>query len=303
MNQASDFKIHIEDVDKAYGDNLVLDNIDLSVSQGEFCSLVGPSGCGKSTLLRLILGSESPTRGTVRIEGQLAGHPDSSRGIVFQRYSLFPHLTVLENVLLGFRLKHQKWWLPWRSNKAHMDEAQHYLDIVRLGDAMHNYPHELSGGMQQRAAIAQALILKPPVLLMDEPFGALDPDTREDLQVFLLDVWKSENLTIFFITHDLEEACFVGSRMLALSYYYSDDRRLNDDPGHGSKIICDFDLSAQGLSTDVKRSQAFQNTIADIREHAFNPAILQHVSAFNLRHRDSFQTLTFEEHNRVRPEH
>ncbi len=119
-------------------------------------------------------------------------------------------------------------------------KAMNYLERVRLTDAINKYPHELSGGMQQRVAIAQALIMKPPALLMDEPFGALDPETREDLQLFLLDLWETEKLTIFFITHDLEEACFVGSRMFVLSQYYSDDRGDHHEVNRGGKIVADF---------------------------------------------------------------
>ncbi len=288
-------KIHLENIEKHYGEKRVLDNIDLSVSAGELCALVGPSGCGKSTLLRLILGQETPTIGDVFIEGQPVGFPQPNRGIVFQRYSLFPHLTVLNNVLLGKRLTKEHWWLPWTNRKDWLDEAMDYLERVRLTDAINKYPHELSGGMQQRAAIAQALIMKPPVLLMDEPFGALDPDTREDLQLFLLDLWETEKLTVFFITHDLEEACFVGSRLLVLSQYYSDDRGEDNKANRGGKIVADYQLERVGNSTEIKQSTHFKTFIAKVREEGFDPKVRQHVRDFNLHHPDSFQTLTVEE--------
>ncbi len=297
MNREKVNKIHLENIEKSYGTKRVLDNIDLSVSSGELCSLVGPSGCGKSTMLRLILGQEQPTGGHIFIEGNPVSFPDPNRGIVFQRYSLFPHLTVLDNVLLGKRLTHGRWWLPWQNDKKWLDEAMDYLERVRLTDAVNKYPHELSGGMQQRVAIAQALIMKPPALLMDEPFGALDPDTREDLQLFLLDLWETEKLTIFFITHDLEEACFVGSRMLVLSQYYSDDRGDHHAVNRGGKIVADYQLDRVGNSTEIKQSTQFKDLIATVREEGFDPKVLQHARDFNLKHPDSFQTLTAEEHN------
>jgi NitT/TauT family transport system ATP-binding protein len=298
MNTAASKKIHIEDVEKYYGDKRVLDNIDLSVSSGELCALVGPSGCGKSTLLRLILGQEQPSCGHIFIEGQQVGFPDPSRGIVFQRYSLFPHLTVLDNVLLGKRLSAGRWWLPWEKNKVWQEEAMHYLQRVRLSEAMNKYPHELSGGMQQRVAIAQALIMKPPALLMDEPFGALDPDTREDLQLFLLELWETEKLTIFFVTHDLEEACFLGSRFLILSQYYTDDRGEDQQVNRGGRIVADYQLERLGNSTEVKHNPRFKTFIESVRDEGFDPKIRQHVRDFNLHHPDSFQTLTPDE-NRV----
>ena len=150
--------------------------------------------------------------------------------------------------------------------------------------------------MQQRVAIAQALIMKPKILMMDEPFGALDPDTREDMQLFLLELWEQEKMTIFFITHDLEEAVFVGSRILVLSQYYTDQRTFNGDTNRGSKIVSDYALSGGINSTRVKRSKEFKDLIVQIREEGFSPEYLQHAKDFNLKHPDSFQTLTSEEH-------
>jgi NitT/TauT family transport system ATP-binding protein len=287
-------KIHIEDVYKLYDGRHVLDNVDLSVSSGEFCALVGPSGCGKSTLLRLILGQERPTKGDVLIEGAPAGFPDTRRGIVFQKYTLYPHLTVLDNVLLGKRLAQPWSWLPRvRPRKEDHDAALEYLERVRLSDAAHKYPHELSGGMQQRVAIAQALIMKPPVLLMDEPFGALDPDTREEMQLFLLELWERERPTIFFVTHDLEEACFLGTRLLVLSQYYTDDR--GDGAQRGGKIVADYLLTDGVTATSVKRREDFKAFIQGLREQGFDPSVRRHVKDFDLQHPDSFRTLTREE--------
>jgi len=290
MDMATDFKLHVEDVYKSYDEKVVLDNIDLSVSAGEFCSVVGPSGCGKSTLLRLILGQETPDTGNITIDGQPVSVPDVQRGIVYQKYSLFPNRSVLDNVLLGKTFTDGQWWNPLYKNKSHTDEAMGYLERVRLADSAHKYPHELSGGMQQRASIAQSLIMKPPVLLMDEPFGALDPDTRDELQVFLLELWEQENLTIFFVTHDLHEACFVGSRLLVLSHYYTDDRGDNCMT-RGGRVVGDHQLDRAACSTEVKNSAEFNQLIQSVRREGFNPKVRQHVDAFNLMHPDSFQTL------------
>ncbi len=292
MNQP--FKLHIEDVYKSYDGRCILDNIDLKVTAGEFCTVVGPSGCGKSTLLRLILGEEKPDsgRGQVMIDGQPTGKPDTQRGIVYQRYSLLPHLTVLDNVLLGKTLTQGQWWNPFYKNREHIDEAMAYLTRVRLADAAHQYPHELSGGMRQRVAIAQALIMKPPVLLMDEPFGALDPDTRQDVQLYLLELWETEQLTVFFVTHDMGEACFLGSRLLVLSQYYTDDRGEAQGVNRGGRIVADYRLPEVASSTDVIHSTEFQTLITQIKNDGFDPSIRQHVKAFNLQHQDAWRTLT-----------
>jgi NitT/TauT family transport system ATP-binding protein len=282
--------LHIEDLYKSYGERLVLDNIDLSVRKGELCTVVGPSGCGKSTLLRQVLGEEMPDRGRVMIEGQHVGHPDTRRGIVFQRYSLFPHLSVLANVMTGPLL------VGTREKNQVRDDAMQYLTRMRLAEHAHKYPHELSGGMQQRVAIAQSLIMKPMILMMDEPFGALDPETREAMQVLLLELWEAEKMTIFFVTHDLEEAVFLGTRIFVLSQYYVDDRQA--DSKRGAKIVADHQLPRAVNSTQVKRSAEFAALVETIRQEGFNPELRRHVSAFNLKHPDSFRTLTAEEHRR-----
>lgn len=295
MSQASRYLL-IEDLYKRYGDKLVLDNIDLVVDRGELCTLVGPSGCGKSTLLRVLVGEERQSEGRVMLDGQGIGAPDQRRGIVFQRYSLFPHLSVLDNVTLGLRLGGR----PGSENlskKQIEEEAYSYLKRVRLEEHGRKYPHELSGGMQQRVAIAQSLIMKPKLLLMDEPFGALDPDTREDLQLFLIELWEEQRMTVFFITHDLDEAAFLGTRLLVLSQYYSDDRGDGPDINRGSKIVADHALPRYMTSTAVKHTAEFGDLIRQIREQGFNPEYLQHVRKFNLTHPNAFQTLTEQESN------
>lgn len=293
----SEYALEIIDVYKAYGSKVILDNLDLAVRDGELCTLVGPSGSGKSTLLRLILGQEAPTSGSLHIGGRPAGFPDTMRGIVYQRYSLFPHLTVLDNVTLGHRLR-TGFFERIRRRAEFRDEAMHYLERVRLARHADKFPHELSGGMQQRVAIAQSLIMKPRVLLMDEPFGALDPDTREDLQLFLLELWDEHRMTVFFITHDLEEAAYLGTRILALSQYYSDDRGQGDQVGRGAKIVADYRLPRVAASTETKHATGFVELIERIRQEGFNPRHLQHAREFNLAHPDAFQTLTEYEQKR-----
>ena len=297
MSEASrhdKYLLQIEDVYKQYGDKVVLDNIDLSVAAGELCTVVGPSGCGKSTLLRLILGQEQATRGKIYLEGEAIGLLDPRRGVVFQKYSLFPHLTVMENVTLGRRLPLNIF--QGRARKQEFaDEAAHFLERVGLAQHHNKYPHELSGGIQQRVAIAQALITRPKILLMDEPFGALDPQTREDMQLFLLELWEQEKMTVFFVTHDLEEAVFVGTRIFALSQYYTDDRGNGDDVNRGAKIVADYQLETVASSAEVKNRPEFVELIQSIRQAGFDTDFLQHVKEFNLHHPDAFQTLTQDE--------
>jgi len=286
--------LHLQDVYKQYGPKLILDNVDLSVAKGELCTLVGPSGCGKSTLLRLILGQEQASSGTVLVEGHDIGTPDRQRGIVYQKYSLFPHLTVLENILLGPQL--ELGWLERRRRKKQLrDEACYFLKRIHLEEHADKYPYELSGGMQQRVAIAQALIMKPKILLMDEPFGALDPSTRESMQLFLLELWEELKMTVFFVTHDLEEALFLGTRVLVLSQYYSDSRDQNGHPSRGAKVVADYLLAKTAQSTRVKENAEFLALMNQIRKEGFDPKFLKKVTEFNLKHPDSFQTLTPEE--------
>jgi NitT/TauT family transport system ATP-binding protein len=292
MKSSADAALHIEDLYKSYGPKLVLENVDLTTRPGTFCSVVGPSGCGKSTLFRMVLGEEMPTRGLVHIEGERVTGPGTDRGIVYQRYSLYPHLTVLDNVALGRNLR-----TPlaerWRDRKVIRDEAMQYLERVHLAQHAAKYPHELSGGMQQRVAIAQALITQPRLLMMDEPFGALDPETRESMQLFILELWEEYHMTIFFVTHDMEEAVYLGNRVLVLSQHYTDDR--GPQVQRGSRIVADYELPSAVQSTKVKNSPAFLELMQEIRRVGFSPEELRHVAGFNLRHPDSFQTLTGEE--------
>jgi NitT/TauT family transport system ATP-binding protein len=201
----------------------VLDRIDFEVATGEFVSIVGQTGCGKSTLLRLILGEQQPTRGRVRVNDCERSQPDQLCGYVPQKYSLFPDKTVLDNVAFGLdvsRLGACSWLRPGRRRKLRefREEAVRYLIEMGLEKAdARKYPHQLSGGMQQRVAIAQALIMRPPILLMDEAFSALDPGTRRGMQRLMKTVWAQTRTTIVFVTHNTREAVCLSTRVIALA--------------------------------------------------------------------------------------
>ncbi len=187
-----------------------LDDVNLEVKDKEFVCFIGPSGCGKTTLLRVIAGLETPQSGTITLDGEGISLPDSKRGMVFQEYSLFPWQTVMQNITFGPRMK------GLDKQKA-LDIAKKYLELVGLEQFRDSYPHELSGGMRQRVAIARALANEPSVLLMDEPFGALDAQTRNLLQNELLQVWEKNQITILFVTHSVDEAVFLADRIVVLS--------------------------------------------------------------------------------------
>jgi NitT/TauT family transport system ATP-binding protein len=282
--------LHAHQVVKDYGEKRILDDIHLQVAAGERCSLVGPSGCGKSTFFRLILGQERPTSGEITIDGAPVGPPDTDRGVVFQRYSLFPHLTALENVVLGKRLSLP--FFEWMRRKKELEgEAMEFLARVGLDHAAKKYPHELSGGMQQRVSVVQSLIMRPKILLLDEPFGALDPGMREDVQLFLLELWEQDPMTYFFVTHDLQEAVFLGSRLLVLSQFYTDDRGEGPEVRRGAKIVHDHPISADRslYPTMEKYSRNFNELIAEIRHEGFDPQYRQHARNFDLKHPHSFR--------------
>lgn len=189
---------------------LVLDGINLDIYPNEFACIVGTSGCGKSTLLNIIAGLLPPSSGKVTLDGiELLG-PGANRGMVFQNYTLFPWLTVAQNIGFGLKLK--------RISKAERREIiSYYLEIIGLTQFANAYPKQLSGGMKQRVAIARALANKPEILLLDEPFGALDAQTKEQMQEFLYDLWNRTHITILMITHDVEEAIFLAQRIYVMS--------------------------------------------------------------------------------------
>jgi len=188
----------------AHGETLALQATDLDVVENDFITILGPSGCGKSTLLRIVAGLDHPTAGEVLLDGKRIEAPGADRGMVFQSYTLFPWLTIEDNVCFGLRERR----IP-RSEQLGI--ARGFLDKVGLKGFEHHYPKQLSGGMQQRTALARALANQPRVLLMDEPFGALDHQTRELMQELLLGIWEAERKTVLFVTHDIDEAVFMAT--------------------------------------------------------------------------------------------
>ncbi|PZU19998.1 MAG: lauroyl acyltransferase [Shinella sp.] len=210
--------LKIENVWKEYGDQIVLENVSLNVETRAFVALVGPSGCGKTTFLRMILGQEKPTRGTILLDGvPLPPEPGPDRGVVFQRYSVFPHLTVLGNVMLGKELKASplSGKLFGAARKTAIEEARAMIAEVGLTGSEDKYPAQLSGGMQQRLALAQALIMRPKVLLLDEPFGALDPGIRHEIHLLMKRLWNETPMTVVMVTHDMREAFTLATRVIA----------------------------------------------------------------------------------------
>lgn len=195
--------------DSANGPVTALEDISFQVHRREFVTVIGPSGCGKSTLIRTLAGLESATSGQVLLDGAPVSQPGPDRGMVFQGYTLFPWLTVKNNVMFGLRNQGAT-----RANAE--SEAMQWIDLVGLEKFADVYPDQLSGGMKQRVAIARALAAKPRILLMDEPFGALDAQTRGKMQAYLLEIWKNIDITILFITHDLDEAIYLADRILVL---------------------------------------------------------------------------------------
>ena len=192
------------------GGTLALQATDLTVVENDFITILGPSGCGKSTLLRMVAGLDTPTTGRITLDGKTVSGPGPDRGMVFQSYTLFPWLTVLQNVCFGLREK----GLPLAEQQA---IARQFLAKVGLKDFGNHFPKQLSGGMQQRTALARALANNPRILLMDEPFGALDHQTRELMQELLAGIWEAERKTVLFVTHDIDEAIFMGSRVVVMS--------------------------------------------------------------------------------------
>jgi NitT/TauT family transport system ATP-binding protein len=238
--------LSVRDVWVEYGDQIVLERINLEIAAGAFVSVVGPSGAGKSTFLRLILGQERPTRGSILIGGApMPGEPGPDRGVVFQRYSVFPHLTVLGNVLIAYEFEGSALLTRLRGapRRDAIAKSERLLEEVGLIAHRDKYPSALSGGMQQRLAIAQALARRPRVLLLDEPFGALDPGTRAQMHALIRPLWREHKMTIVMVTHDLKEAFGLATRLVALDKPRHDPQA----PGrYGAVITYDLDLTRDG---------------------------------------------------------
>jgi NitT/TauT family transport system ATP-binding protein len=292
-----DIAIRIKDLHHWFGRHKVLYKVDFEIVRGEIVSLVGPSGCGKSTLLRAITGTHLPELGQVTVypadsgtNGKPVKGPGRDRGIVYQRYSLFPFLTALQNVAIGpmldqtslaFRFFNLPGWRMLR--KQHLEESAALLERVGLEHAIGRYPHELSGGMCQRVALAQALIMKPEILLLDEPFGALDEATREDLQVMLLTLY-AENVeakrrgekppyTIMIVTHELNEALYVGDRLIGLTQFW-DWRGEGHETAPGATITYDK-VAPVYRPNDPKDTGDFLEQREEIRKVVFEESYHQ----------------------------
>jgi NitT/TauT family transport system ATP-binding protein len=235
--------VSVRNVWKEYGAQVVLENLRLEIADHEFVTIIGASGCGKTTFLKMLLGMEQPTRGQIFIDGEpIRPEPDPARGVVFQRYSSFPHLTVLENVMLGLEFKAARIAarLFGRARREAHAAALAMLDSVGLAHAHARYPTQLSGGMQQRLSIAQAVVCRPKILLLDEPFGALDPGVTADMHQLILRLWAENRMTIFMVSHDLQESFSLGTRLLTFD-------KLRHDPqspeAYGASVTYDMPLT------------------------------------------------------------
>ena len=206
-------KLKVEDLSKKFdtqkGEILALKKINFQIHRREFISVIGPSGCGKTTLIRILAGLDFPTSGNVLLKGRRMEGPGAERGMVFQDYTLFPWLSVKKNVMFGLEIK------GLGKLKAEA-EAMEWLEMVGLSKFTDSYPEQLSGGMKQRVAIARSLANRPEILFLDEPFGALDAQTRSSMQAYLLKIWQNVDVTVFFVTHDLDEAIYLSDRILVL---------------------------------------------------------------------------------------
>ena len=212
-----------KEFESAQGRVTALNNINFKTHKREFVCVIGPSGCGKSTLIRILAGLETKTAGHVLLDGKEVTGPGPDRGMVFQGYTLFPWLTVKRNVMFGLEV-------AGRGKSPAEEEARQWIDLVGLSKFENSYPHQLSGGMKQRVAIARALAKQPRILLMDEPFGALDAQTRAKMQSYLMEIWKNIDVTILFITHDLDEAVYLADRILVLKAHPGEVQELIEVP-------------------------------------------------------------------------
>lgn len=240
--------LSVKSLKKSFGTNgsehVVFDNVSLEVHRREFVTVIGPSGCGKSTFIRIAAGLDEATGGQMLLDGHEIHGPGPDRGMVFQGYTLFPWLTVKKNVMFGLQMR----------NISHGEaerEARQWLDMVGLSKFENSYPHELSGGMKQRVAIARALANEPRILIMDEPFGALDAQTRCQMQTYLLQIWKKVDVTILFITHDLDEAIYLSDRILVLGVNPGGVREFINNPVPRPRTQAQF-ISPEFLSVKAR---------------------------------------------------
>lgn len=280
--------LNIDKLSHWFGNKRVLYDVNLNVEQGQFIALVGPSGCGKSTLFRSILGTHPPNSGSVNIGGKKVVTPNRNVGIVYQHYSLYDFLTTEKNIAFGLMLDQTNLfhrffmpWYWWPMRKNHLIESKDWLKRLDLEKAIGHYPSELSGGMRQRVAIAQALVMKPKVILLDEPFGALDESTREDLQRMLLCLYQENAIakskgeqppyTVIMVTHELNEAFYIADRIIGLSQYWEDE---NSNGLTLGSTIC-YDKSCPVFAPDDPRDfTRFADQKEELREVVFSQKLV-----------------------------
>ncbi|MEM1398759.1 MAG: ABC transporter ATP-binding protein [Pseudomonadota bacterium] len=249
-------QVRVQNLFKSYDTRPILERIDLDVASGSFVTLVGASGCGKSTFLRMLLGQEEPSKGSILVDGEpLPPEPDPNRGIVFQRYSVYPHLNVVENVMLGLEFQGSPFLgrLFGASRRRAMETADRLVEAVGLSHVRTAMPAALSGGMQQRLAIAQALALRPKIMLLDEPFGALDPGIRTDMHSLMRRLWRETGMTVFMVTHDIREAFALGTRVLTFDKVRHDPQ---EPDAYGATITYDLKGGNAPLMTQQEDSNA-----------------------------------------------
>ncbi len=259
----------VRNLEKAFGTNgsrhVVFDHVSLDIHRREFVTIIGPSGCGKSTFIRIAAGLEEATSGEMLLDGKPITGPSPDRGMVFQGYTLFPWRTVKENVMFGLEMR--------GNDTGTADaEARQWLDMVGLSRVENSYPHELSGGMKQRVAIARALANEPRILIMDEPFGALDALTRCKMQSYLLQIWKKVNVTILFITHDLDEAIYLSDRILVLGVNPGGVREIIENPVPRPRTPEQF-LSPKFLAVKHRLDELIHGSAAEQEEEDKIPVI------------------------------
>ncbi len=261
--------ININNIWKQYDQTIVLERVSAKVEAGEFITLVGTSGCGKTTFLKMLLGTESPSRGSITMDNiPIPQEPGADRGIVFQKYSVFPHLTALQNLILAREFERAPLLgkLFGQSRKEVTEQAQAMLTLVGLEHTDDRYPQQLSGGMQQRLAIAQALMKQPKILLLDEPFGALDPGIRADMHQLILKIWQQTRVNIFMITHDLKEGFYLGTRLWVFDKVRYDPQAPN---AYGATITYDIPLGHTDRNTykEINESLHHSDTLVTRTEH------------------------------------
>lgn len=256
MSASNDPHIQIEGLGKEYGGRPVFQDVSINIAEREMVTIVGPSGCGKTTLLRCIQGLVKPDSGRVLVDGKEVNGPPADTAMVFQHFGLFPWKTVRANLTFGLR--------SLRLDKAEVNErADHYLELVGLKDHADSYPYQLSGGMQQRAGLARALATKPRLLIMDEPFGAIDAQTRDILQFELLRIWQENPTTMLFVTHSIEESVLMGDRVLILK-------------GRPGRV---FDIVDVNIPHPRGRDVLSTPRFNDVREYVWNSIMDEAVAA------------------------